>query len=232
MLALKPLLLALTAFTTVISSPVGSLNDPADPVNSTELLKRAVTPNSSGTHNGYFYSWWSDGGGDVTYRNLEGSRYTVEWRNTGSSVARGGIPGPGGLAITYSVGAFRPSGNGYLAIYGWTRSPLVEYYVVESWGTYDPGSDKTLRGTFTSDGGTYRIYSSTRTNQPSIDGTQTFQQYWSVRTSKRTGGTVTMQNHFDAWARQGMRLGNHYYQIVGTEGYQSSGSADVYVQAR
>jgi hypothetical protein len=104
---------------------------------------------------------------------------------------------------------------------------LVEYYIVESWGTWRPPGASS-KGTITVDGGTYEVYETTRYNQPSIDGDTTFQQYWSVRTSKRTSGTITVTDHFRAWEQMGMRMGNLYEASLNIEGYQSSGWADVY----
>lgn len=69
---------------------------------------------------------------------------------------------------------------------------MVEYYVVENFGTYDPSSKAQNKGTVTSDGLSYKIAQTTRTNAPFIDGTKTFQQYWSVCQNKRSSGSVNI----------------------------------------
>jgi endo-1,4-beta-xylanase len=210
---------------------VGAMAAPTDGASTTDLIKRQSTPSSEGTHGGYFYSWWTDGGASqAQYTNLSGGKYSIRWSGNGNLVGgKGWNPGTRTRTINYS-GTYQPNGNSYLAVYGWTRNPLVEYYVVENYGTWNPSSGATNLGTVTCDGATYQLGSSWRNNAPSIDGTQTFQQYWSVRSSKRTGGTVNMSCHFNAWASKGLNVnGNHYYQIVATEGYFSSGYSEITV---
>jgi hypothetical protein len=113
--------------------------------------------------------------------------------------------------VGYNCGSFSLNGGGgSMAYYGWTRNPLIEYYVNEKWGSTRPADGSSLR-TVSSDGGTYNVYTSWRANAPSIDGTQSFRQIYSTRTSQAptsSNQTITFANHANAWAAAGYALGS------------------------
>lgn len=216
--------------------------------------------NAIGTHDGFYYSFWKQtNAGNVQIGCGEGGHYSTEWSNVFNWVGGKGW-NPGGPRVvnytgTFNAGISQHSQNSYLALYGWTRVPTeVEYYVVESYGSYNPASCGTgvgggvvttptgqdgPKGSFQSDGATYDLVQCTRTNQPSISGTSTFKQFFSVRNPPKPwgeiSGTITVQNHFDAWANAGMQLGNDFdYMVLATEGYggesrNASGNSNLYI---
>ncbi|KAJ3093454.1 hypothetical protein HK100_006604 [Physocladia obscura] len=220
MVAALTISLIVAFFGIVSAMPLGNTTD--------SLIKRSGTPSSTGYNNGFYYSFWTDGLASATYTNLAGGKYSLTWSGNGNLVGGKGWNPGGNWPVTFS-GTYKPNGNSYLSVYGWTTNPLHEFYIVEDFGTYNPSSGATQVGTVTSDGSVYKILTATRTNAPSIQGTATFQQFWSVRQNKRTSGTVTTANHFNAWANHGLKLGTFNYLILATEGYYSSGSSTITV---
>ena len=135
-----------------------------------------LTEVTQGIEDGYNYELWKDSG-DTTMTLGAGGAFSCEWSNINNALFRRGIKFSdskpyqehGDITIDYGVD-YQPDGNSYLCVYGWTKSPLIEYYIVESWGDWRPPGQSYSLGTVYSDGGQYDIYKTTRENAPSIDG--------------------------------------------------------------
>ncbi|KAI9708043.1 MAG: hypothetical protein M1820_004247 [Bogoriella megaspora] len=167
------------------------------------------------------------GGANVQYSpNQAAGSFSVSYNTQADFVVGLGWQPGDSNPITYS-GSFSAQGVGILSVYGWSTNPLVEYYVMETSTGYPKSG--TQKGTLTSDGGTYEIWEHQQVNQPSIQGTTTFNQFISIRTSPRTSGTVTINNHFQAWAKAGMNLGALNYQVVAVESWTGSGKGQISV---
>jgi endo-1,4-beta-xylanase len=182
-----------------------------------------------GQHCGLTFEIWTDSAEACMTNTATGFRAMWD-AGDGNYLARKGVrPGSDAPIVTYSSDYNPGNNNTYLGVYGWTTDPLIEYYIIENFGSYDPSSNAEQFGEVQADGGTYKIYRTERVNQPSIEGNTTFWQYWSVRTEKRTSGTVTVKPHFDAWAASGLELGDFYEVSMLVEGYHSSGNVNVNV---
>ncbi|MCQ2123148.1 MAG: glycoside hydrolase family 11 protein [Fibrobacter sp.] len=121
----------------------------------------------------------------------------------------------------------------YIGIYGWTREPLVEWYIVDNTGSQwmpgdwvAQGASAKNHGKFTIDGAEYTVYEGDRTSY-SIDGDNTyFKQYFSVRTKARDCGTIDITAHFKKWEELGMKMGKmHEAKILGEAGSTSGANA-------
>ena len=206
-----------------------------EPPTCSEGDRQACSTYEVGNHCGLTYEIWTDGSAGCMTNTSYG--FTAQWdQGNANYLARKGVrPGSASPVVTYSAD-YNPNGNSYLGIYGWTENPLIEYYILDSWGTWRPPNGNApgtgAIGTVETDGGVYDIYRSERVNKPSIHGNTTFWQYWSVRQEKRTSGTITVEPHFRAWEAFGLTMGSFYEVSLVVEGYQSSGTADVTVSFR
>jgi len=230
MVTLKALLLSATgalAFPFSLTEPA-KVHQRGDSI-AERLFAREGTPSSAGQHDGYYYYFWTDGVGTVNYRNGDDGRYDVDWEDNGNFIGgKGWNPGSGSRTINFNA-TFDIVGNAYLTVYGWMTNPKVEYYIIESFGTFDPSAYAQQKfASYSVDGSEYSLGKTTRYSMVPMEGS-TILQYYAVRRSKRSSGSVNVAEHFAAWRERGLKLGNHQDQIVATEGYYSNGSSSVTV---
>jgi hypothetical protein len=97
-----------------------------------------------------------------------------------------------------------------IGMYGWMHSPCIEWYINEdSFGGMGGGGNVTA----TIDGATYYLSSTTTTGTGGANACEaghsgSWTQIHSTRKTARQCGTVTVSDHFAAWAAQGWNLGS------------------------
>jgi endo-1,4-beta-xylanase len=186
---------------------------------------------------GYSYNFWSDGQGSgcMTVYGTDAA-FKANWTDVGDWIARTGLSfdktktytqiGTFSSDFAYTMTGITTGGFGNIGIYGWSVNPLHEYYIAENWLGKKPNFTKV--GSFTIDGeGTYDIMTNQQKNAANITGTnQDFVQFWSVRTSPRQCGHISISKHFDEWAKLGLTLGNLEETRILVEAQNNTGTLD------
>jgi hypothetical protein len=199
----------------------------------------SVTCNSNrvGSIGGVGYELWSDSGSNSATFYSDGS-FSCSFRSAKDYLCRSGLSFDSTKThqqIGHIYADFKLVKQNiqnvdysYVGIYGWTRNPLVEFYVVDNWlSQYRPGDwvGNKKHGDFTIDGAKYTVYENTRYG-PSIDGNTNFKQYFSIRQQARDCGTIDITAHFEQWEKLGMTMGKmHEAKVLGEAGSNGGGTS-------
>jgi len=207
-----------------------------------------VSTNEVGTIGNVGYELWNEGGNGGSATFYDDGSFNCQMTGAKDYLCRAGLSFNsdkthtelGHMKADFKLVKSNLSGiqYSYIGIYGWTREPLVEWYIVDNTGSdYMPGdwvaqgSSAKKHGVYDIDGAKYTVYEGDRTSY-SIDGdNKYFKQYFSVRSSKRDCGTIDITAHFKKWEELGMKMGKmHEAKILGeagnSEGAKAKGEYD------
>jgi len=174
--------------------------------------------NVNGTANGLGYGIWTNGsGGSITVFSSEHA-FAASWSNSQDFLAHLGLDfrtdksytAYGTIAAEFAETKTGTAGGfSMIGMYGWMHSPCVEWYINEdSFNGLNPRGNVTA----TIDGATYYLTTSTTTGTGGANAcegghTGGWTQMVSTRKTARQCGTITVSDHFAAWAKQGWNLG-------------------------
>lgn len=168
-----------------------------------------VSGNRVGSINGTpwgYEQWYQGGNASMTY--YSNGTFKANWSGSSDYLTRVGYQYNGNgishktknFAVDYK---YTKSGNaqyGYIGVYGWTKNPETEYYIVDDW--FSKPSEQYVGekfGEITVDGAKYSIHAFLRQQEPSKSGTSTFVQFFSIRETPRQCGHIDISAHFKKW---------------------------------
>jgi hypothetical protein len=184
----------------------------------TATAQQICNDNQTGSQGGYWYTFWTDGGGSVCMNLGSGGQFSVDWSNCGNFVCgKGWSSGSESRTISWSGNS---GSSQYYGLYGWMQNPLIEYYIPRGGGS--------AQGTYQVGGTTWTLNTAQRVNKPSIEGDTTFTQFFC------SGGNqpIDFGGHVAGWRSLGRSIGSQNYQVMAIEGWGgSSGSANATVSS-
>jgi endo-1,4-beta-xylanase len=220
------------------TTATGGTSGGTDPCSVTTLPSggtQHTSSNASGTAGSLSWTIWSNGSaGSIT--TFSTPAFVANWNNSGDYLARIGLQWGSGKSVSSlgTVGAdFSETKSGsaggysYIGIYGWSVNPCVEWYIVDdSYGNlpFNPGGSQI--GTLSVDGGTYNIIqrNTTGTGGNRCGNVSSWNQIYSMRTTKRSCGHISISDHWAAWASHNQTLGNQLEASILVEAGGGSGS--------
>jgi len=192
--------------------------------------------NINGTADGLGYGVWSNGSGGSLTTFANAHAFSASWNNGGDFLAHLGLDfnssqsytAYGTIAAQF-VESKTGTAGGYSSIgmYGWMQNPCIEWYIVDDSFQTMPTQRSSVTATI--DGGTYYLISNTTTGSGGNDcggSASSWTQMWSVRSTARTCGTITVSDHFAAWQKQGWNLGKLTSVHINVEVGGGTGSID------
>jgi endo-1,4-beta-xylanase len=167
------------------------VNAEAPIVQNTSAIKAASTARTGTSPSGYFYSIDADQsttGFNITFPS-GGGNFLMTWGGIRQVVGGLGWKNTIRRTVNYNIGSLSGADVKFAGVYGWTQSPLTEYYVCER----GPGAifnPQVAGNNYTVNGHTYVMTKAQRVNAASVNGTATF---WQVQ--GRWGGAALNTNY-------------------------------------
>ncbi len=174
--------------------------------------------NVNGMADGLNYGIWTNGSGGSITTFSNAHAFAASWSNSSDFLAHVGLDfnkaqdyTTYGAIVAQFVESKTGSSGGWSSIgmYGWMHSPCIEWYINE-----DSFNGLAPRGSVTAtiDGATYYLTTSQTTGTGGANACEAghsggWTNITSTRASAHQCGTVTVSDHFAAWAAQGWALG-------------------------
>ena len=191
----------------------------------------------TGERDGYYFERQTPEYGTSEMEVLEHGRFNCTWDVRDYCFFFGGwkteaqrsVATFGNISIDFEIADADKNTGYFCGAYGCLADPDVEYYIVEGWGVWKPPGTYQMEGTATIDGAFYELYKIETLSEDIAGISKPTTRYMSVRSpnSQRKSGTISVDDHFKAWEKQGWEIGDLYSVGLFVDAHNSAGSMSV-----